>query len=87
MGFLLGCSNWALAANAFMNPWVHLETRSQNYRAVPPDSNIIAEMAVTDFYNRKGHEFVDVEVNLFDESDDACVCTIALRAIYRLRGL
>jgi hypothetical protein len=87
MGFLLGCSNWVLASNAHMNPWVHLETRSQNYRAVPLDSSIIAEMTVRDFYEKKGHEFVDVDVHLFDEKDDACLSTISLRAIYRLRGL
>jgi hypothetical protein len=86
-GFLLGCSNWVLASNAYMNPWVHLETSSQNYRAVPPDTSIIAEMSVSDLYGKKGHEFVDVEVNLFDEADDACVTTIDLRAIYKLRGL
>ena len=79
MGFLLGCSNWVLASNAHMNPWVHLETRSQNYRAVPLDSSIITEMAVQDFYEKKGHEFVDVDVNLFDEADDACLTTIPWR--------
>lgn len=87
MGFLLGCSNWVLAGNARMNPWVHLETRSQNYRAVPPDTAVIAEMDIRDFYEKKGHKFVDVAVNLFDEQDDACLTTIELRAIYRLRGL
>lgn len=87
MAFLLGCSNWVLASNATMNPWVHLETRSQNYRAVPPDTAIVAEMSVTDFYEKKGHEFVDVTVNLFDESDDACLIAIDLRAIYKLRGV
>ncbi len=87
MGFLLGCSNWVLASNAQMNPWVHLETRSQNYRAVPRDASLIAEMIVRDFWEKKGHEFVDVDVHLFDEADDDCVGTINLRAIYRLRGL
>ena len=87
MGFLLGTSNWVLSANAHMNPWVHLETRSQNYRAVPLDSAIIAEVAIADFYEKKGHEFVDADVCLYDETDDACLATISLRAIYRLRGL
>jgi hypothetical protein len=87
MGFLLGCSNWVLASNAHMNPWVHLETSSQNYRAVPPDTGIVVEMSVSDFYEKKGHEFVDVDVHLFDEADEACLATINLRAIYKLRGL
>jgi hypothetical protein len=66
---------------------VHLETRSQNYQAVPLDSAIIAEVAIADFYEKKGHEFVDADVSLYDEGTDACLATIALRAIYRLRGL
>ena len=85
--WLLGTSNWVLASNAHMNPWVHLETRSQHYRAIPPDTTVVAEMAVRDAWPNKGHEFVDVEVNLFDEADDAPLASIELRAIYRLRGL
>ena len=86
MSFILGCSNWILASNAYMNPWVHLETRSQNYRAIAAGTVIIAEMTVVDFYAKKGHEFVDVSVALFDESDAACLSAIELRAIYKLRG-
>lgn len=87
MAFLLGTSNWVLSANAHMNPWVHLETRSQNYQAVPPDTSIITEVAIADFFEKKGHEFVDAEVSLYNEADDACLATISLRAIYKLRGL
>jgi hypothetical protein len=86
MNFLLGCSNWALAGNAHMNPWMHLETRSQNYRSVPSETTIVAELAIRDLFEKKGHKFVNVDVNLFDEADDACVCAIELRAIYKLRG-
>lgn len=85
--FLLGCSNWILAGNARMNPWVHLQTRSRHFHAVAPDTGLITEMAVRDCYSKKGHEFVDVDVNLFRTADDACVCAMELRAIYRLRGL
>ena len=50
-----------------MNPWVHLETKSQNYKAVSIETTLIAEMSVIDFYEKKGHEFIEVEVNLFEE--------------------
>ncbi|MCZ6831641.1 MAG: hypothetical protein O7F73_19020 [Gammaproteobacteria bacterium] len=86
MSFILGCSNWILASNAYMNPWIHLETRSQNFRPIPTGTAIVAEMKVADFYEKKGHEFVDVEVALFDEQNDACLSAIKLRAIYKLRG-
>jgi len=87
MSYILGTSNWILAGNAYMNPWVHLETTSQNYQPIAPDTTIIAEMSVADFYEKKGHEFVDAEIALFDEADDSCLSTIRLRAIYKLRGM
>jgi len=43
-------------------------------------------MEVKDYYEKKGHEFVDVNVNLFDEEDDGCIMTINLIAIFKLRG-
>ncbi len=87
LSFILGISNWVLASNAYMNPWVHLETTSQNYAPIPQGTGIVAEMQVADFYEKKGHEFVDVDVALYDEQDDTCLATIALRAIYKLRGV
>jgi hypothetical protein len=87
MGYLLGISNWILSGNAHMNPWIHLETSSQNYQPVPAGTSIIAEMSVEDFYERKGHEFVDANIALFDEKDDSCLSTISIRAIYKLRGM
>ncbi|MAD06290.1 MAG: hypothetical protein CMP86_02640 [Gammaproteobacteria bacterium] len=86
LSFLLGCSNWILAGNAFMNPWVHLQTISQNYRAVSLNSELIAQMEINDIYAKKGHEFIDVLIGLFDQQDEACVMTINLTAIYKLRG-
>ena len=84
--FLLGCSNWILSGNAYMNPWVHLQTVSQNFRSVPFGTTLISEMSVNETYEKKGHEFVDVNVNLFDEKDEGCVMSINLIAIYKLRG-
>ncbi len=86
LSFLLGCSNWILAGNAYMNPWVHLQTTSQNFKSVQYGTNLVAEMEVNKTYEKKGHEFVEVTVNLFDEKDEGCVMSISLIAIYRLRG-
>ena len=87
MGFLLGTSNWILSSNAYMNPWIHLETSSQNYKPVAAGTSIIAELTIDDFYEKKGHEFVDARVALFNEMDDSCLSTISIRAIYKLRGM
>ena len=69
-----------------MNPWVHLQTISQNYRAVSLNTSLIAQMEINNIYEKKGHEFIDVFVNLFDQQDKMCVMTINLTAIYKLRG-
>ena len=85
LSFLLGGANWILAGNAFMNPWVHLETKSQNYKAVSIETTLIAEMSVIDFYEKKGHEFIEVEVNLFEEKSKQCCMSINQLAIFKLR--
>ena len=85
LSFLLGCANWILAGNAFMNPWVHLQTKSQNYKTVSLETTLIAEMSVIDFYEKKGHEFIEVEVNLFEEKSKQCCMSINQLAIFKLR--
>ena len=85
--FVLGISNWVLAANAYMNPWVHMETKSQNYAPIPQGTKVVGEMQVKDLFDKKGHEFVDVLVNIFDVESNRCFSSIELRAIYKLRGL
>lgn len=86
-GFLIGMSNWVLAANAHMNPWVLVEARCQNFSPVRKGTKVLGEMAIVDLFERKGHEFVDAEINLFDADKGICLTAIELRAIYRLRGL
>jgi len=86
LSFLLGCSNWALASSAYMNPWIHLQTISQNYQALPFNSSVIAEIQVNEVFDKKGHEFVDVDVNLFKQEDKSCIMTINLLSIYKVRG-
>ena len=84
--YVLGISNWVLSANIYMNPWVHLETRSQNFAPLSAGTGVIGEMSVKSLFEKKGHEFVDVDVNVFDENSLQCYTSIGLRAIYLLRG-
>lgn len=84
--FLLGLSNWVLAANVTMNPWIHLQTQSWNYAAVNPGTRLTVECAITELFARKGHEFVDLEVNAFASDTSQAVITVMLRAIYRMRA-
>lgn len=82
--FVLGLTNWIVAANVDLGPWLHLETWSQHHAAIAPDTELIVEARVKELFSRKGHEFVDVDVCAF-RLDDSAVLSATLRAIYRLR--
>lgn len=83
--FVLGMTNWALAANVRMSPWLHLQTEHQNFAPIPPGSELVLEQRVADLFAKKGHEFVDVELAAF-HLDGRPVMSGRLRAIYQLRG-
>jgi len=84
--FVLGLSNWVLGRNVRMDAWLHLETHSQHFRAIEPDTELLVEAAIADLFEKKGHEFVDVDVAVFGARDDAAYASVRLRAIYRLRA-
>lgn len=86
LAFILGCANRHFAAVANMSPWIHLETWSQNFQAVPLDTELVSEMRVLNLFDKKGHEFADCEFNLFKVDDGLCVCSIRQRAIYLMRA-
>jgi hypothetical protein len=81
----LGLTNWALAGNVKISPWLHLQTDSQNYAPIALGSELVAEAAVADLFEKKGHEFVDLDVAVFFEATREPVMSARLRAIYRMR--
>jgi len=83
--FVLGLSNWVLARNLHMPAWVHLETSSSFFAGIAPGTEVVAEAAVAELFERRGHAFVDLDVGVFGAADDAPRAAIRLRAIYRLR--
>lgn len=82
--FLLGTTNWLLAANVDLGPWLHLETWSQNWRAVPSGTTLVVEGQISGLFERKGHHFVDVDAGIFFE-DASPAARVRARAIYKLR--
>ena len=50
------------------------------------DTTLISEMSVKDFYEKKGHEFIEVDVNLFENKSLQCCMSINLLAIFKLRS-
>jgi acyl-coenzyme A thioesterase PaaI-like protein len=84
--FVLGLTNWVLGSNLKLGPWLHLETHSQHYRPIEPHTRLTVEARVADLFAKKGHEFVDADVAIYADADDAAVASVRLRAIYQLRS-
>jgi hypothetical protein len=84
-GFVLGLTNWVLARNMRMGPWLHLETWSQHHRAIPWTSELVVEAAVVDLFEKKGHQFADLDVAVYTKDGDDAVASIRFRSIYQLR--
>jgi hypothetical protein len=84
--FLLGLTNWVLGSNVEMSPWLHLETRSQHYCPIRPECELTVEAAIADLFEKKGHGFVDVDVEVYSGADALAMASVRLRAIYQLRA-
>jgi hypothetical protein len=85
--FSLGLTNWALVGNVRIEAWLHLQTESQNYRPIRRDSELLVESAIANLFEKKGHEFVDLDVAAYLLDTQEPVMSARLRAIYQLRGL
>lgn len=83
--FVLGIANWVLARNVVLGPWIHVESDVRNFGAIARGSRLCAEASVTDLFERRGHEFVDLDVAVYDDGDDTPLMRASHRAIYRLR--
>jgi hypothetical protein len=84
-GFLLGITNWVLMGNVYMNPWLHLQRSSQYFKPVSYGTELVAECNIVNLFEKKGHDFVDLDVNLFEWDTKQPVMSAQLRAIYRMR--
>jgi hypothetical protein len=82
--FLVGLTNSLLAANVALGPWLHLEARFQHFAPVPNGGDLIVEGEIVDLFEKKGHEFVDLDVSIF--LGDAAALSARMRAIYKLRA-
>jgi hypothetical protein len=69
-----------------MEAWLHLQTESQNYRPIPRNGELLVESAIADLFEKKGHEFVDLDVAAYLLDTQEPVMSARLRAIYQLRG-
>ncbi len=80
----LGLANWVLGRNVRLGPWIHAASQVHNHAAVEPGTGLVVEARITDLFERRGHEFVDLDVGVFTDSG-APVLGASHRAIYQLR--
>jgi acyl dehydratase len=83
-GVTLGLANLILTVNLNLGPWIHAQSEVQHYAPVPIGNRVHVEARITGLFERRGHEFVDLEVAAFLEGDRPAL-TAKHRAIYKLR--
>ena len=82
-GWLLRFSNWALSETVRLGPWIHVASDLRLLAPVGDGDQLEVRARVTDCFERKGHELVDLTaVYLVDEH---LVATCAHRAIWQPR--
>ena len=82
---LLQFSNEILARNFRLDPWIHVASEIVNWSAALGGDTISARGRIHDRFDRKGHEFVVLEVMLIANSH-RLVQTVRHTAIYRPRS-
>ncbi len=82
--FTLGLANAILSANVSLGPWIHVQSEVRNRAAIPRGSRLVVEGSAADLFSRGGHEFVDLDVEVFIEPDEPAL-SVRHRAIYVLR--
>lgn len=90
-GFTLGLANWILARNVRLGPWIHVQSEVQHLAAVARHTQVRVEARVADLFERKGNQFVDLDVAAFRDgegdgrADGEPLLAARHRAIYVLR--
>lgn len=82
-GWLLRFANWALSRTVRLGPWIHVSSDAWFLRPVADGDGLEVRAAVTDRFERKGHEFVDLRVRY--AVGDEVAALVDHRAIWRPR--
>jgi len=80
---LLQYSNEILARNFRMGPWIHTASEIDNWGIAREGDEISARGRIHDRFDRKGHEFVVLDVTLVE--GDRLIQTVRHTAIYKPR--
>jgi len=82
-GWLLRFANWALSRTVRLGPWIHVSSDAWLLTAIHDGDELEVRAHVTDRFERKGHEFVDLAVLYL--VDGAPVAFVDHRAIWQPR--
>jgi hypothetical protein len=83
-GYLLRMCNWAFSQNIALGPWIHTESHVQHFAPAHLDQAIEARPIVRANYEKRGHQWIEADVVLTDESG-TLLTLVRHIAIYRLR--
>lgn len=83
--FTLGLANWVLTRSVVLGPWIHVQSKVQHFAPIALHDELVVEATIVDLFEKRGNEFVDLEVAAFRERDGAPVMSADHRAIYVLR--
>jgi hypothetical protein len=83
-GWLLLGANLALVSNVRLGPWIHVESDVKTFCAVTDRQTLSTRARVTDTFERKGHQFVALDVLML--ADGAPAMRVNHVAIWQLRG-
>ena len=84
-GLYLDQANKALSRNVRVSPWIHAESHAQHLGRAHVGERLETRAKVKSLYERKGHEFVELDLLLVAEGARP-VASIRHIAIYQLRG-
>ncbi len=82
-GWLLRFANWALSTSVRLGPWIHVSSDACFLAAVSDGDQLEVRSVVTDRFETKGHEFVDLRALYL--VDGLAVALVDHRAIWQPR--
>lgn len=83
-GYVIRLANSALHENVRLGPWIHVSSELQHFALLHDGDRLSTRAIVTDLFERKGHEFVDLDV-LIVANETTPVMRVQHRAIYKVR--
>jgi acyl dehydratase len=83
-GWTIRLANSVLVQHVRLGPWIHVSSDTQHFRAVRDGDHLSTRAVVTDVFERKGHEFVELDVLVIANGSEP-VMRVAHRAIYKVR--